>query len=213
MGVFRFLVGLTDELTHIIWNFWSGDEENRKRMHWMSQEKMASPKAHGGMGSIDLRIFNQALPARQAWRLIQFPDSLCARLLKARYYPSCDLLDTAFIQNQSQSWQGVVHGLELLKRGVIWRIGLGTKVKIFRDNWLPRSDGMKVEGRRNNSRRKWVSELINTTTRTWDKAVVRECCKARDTAAILSIKLPARACDDFVAWSVESNGMLSVRLA
>jgi hypothetical protein len=49
--------------------------------------------------------------------LIKYPESLCARLLKARYYPSGDLLDTAFIQNQSQTWQGIVHGLELLKKG------------------------------------------------------------------------------------------------
>jgi hypothetical protein len=38
------------------------------------------------MGFQDMRLFNQALLSRQAWRLIQFPDSLCAQLLKAKYY-------------------------------------------------------------------------------------------------------------------------------
>jgi hypothetical protein len=42
----------------------------------------------------DLEVFNKALLARQAWRLIQYPYSLCARLLKAKYYPSANLLDT-----------------------------------------------------------------------------------------------------------------------
>ena len=78
------------------------------------------------MGFRDLRMFNQALLARQAWRLIHYPDSFCARVLKAKYYPSGNLLDTAFVQNTSQSWQGVMHGLELLKKGVIWRIGTGS---------------------------------------------------------------------------------------
>jgi hypothetical protein len=213
MGVFKFPSGLIEELSHIIRNFWWGDEENRRRMHWMSWERMARPKAQGGAGFRDLSVFNQALLARQAWRIIQHPDSLCARLLKARYFPSGDLLDTAFIQNQSQSWQGVVHGLELLKRGVIWRIGSGSKVKIFRDNWLPRIGAMKVEGRRNNSRKKWVSELIDANTNTWDVNEVRGCCAARDAEAILSIKLPVRASEDFVAWSAESNGIFSVRSA
>jgi hypothetical protein len=32
----------------------------------------------GGIGSRDLRLFNHALLARQAWRLLQNPDTLCA---------------------------------------------------------------------------------------------------------------------------------------
>jgi hypothetical protein len=92
-----------------------------------------------------------------------------------------------------------VHGLDLLKKGVIWRIGSGSKVKIFCDNWLPRSDGMKVEGRQGNSRMKWVSELINPLTRMWDEPAVRGCCLPRDADAILPIKLPTRASEDFVA--------------
>jgi hypothetical protein len=179
----------------------------------MSWDKMTRPKLQGGIGFRDLKIFNQSLLARQAWRLIQFPDSLCARLLKAKYYPSANLLDTAFIQNTSSTWQAIVHGLELLKKGIIWRIGSGTSVKIFRDNWLPRVDAPKLHGRKGNSRRRWVSELIDPVTRTWDEGVVRECCLAIDVDAILAIKLPARACDDFVTWLPESNGIFSVRSA
>jgi hypothetical protein len=78
------------------------------------------------MGFRDFHLFNQALLARQAWSLIEKPDSLCARFLKARYFPNGKLLDIAFIRNPSPSWQGVVHGLELLKKGAIWRIGTGT---------------------------------------------------------------------------------------
>jgi hypothetical protein len=114
--VFKFPYGLIEDLSQIIRNFWWGDEEDRRRMHWMSWDKITTPKSCGGMGFRDLRIFNQALLARQAWRLIQYLDSLCARLLKSRYYPAGDLLDTAFIQNQSETWQGVLHGLELLKK-------------------------------------------------------------------------------------------------
>ena len=182
-----------DDLEHIIRNFWWGDEENKKKMHWLSWDKITRPKSQGGTGFRNLRVFNQALLARQAWRLLQFPDSLCARLLKSRYYPSGNLVDTAFIHNQSQTWQGIVHGLELLKEGIIWRIGTGDHVKIFRDNWLPRPDAMKLDGKRGLSRRKWVSELINADTRTWNEAAVRDCCYPHDAAVILNIKLAARA--------------------
>ena len=106
-----------------------------------------------------------------------------------------------------------MHGLDLLKKGVIWRIGSGSQVRIFRDNWIPRADALKVSGRLANSRRRWVSELINPVTRSWDEDDVRQCCPGRDADAILAIKLPARSCDDFVAWRPEKNGIFSVRSA
>jgi hypothetical protein len=126
------------------------------------------------MGFRDFGVFNQALLARQAWRLIEIPDSLCARLLKARYYPNGNLLDTAFIRNPPPSWQGVMHGLELLKRGAIWRIGTGSQVRIWRDNWLQRSDSLKVSGKKKETRLRWVSELIKPDTRSWDEDTVRK---------------------------------------
>jgi hypothetical protein len=58
MGVFKFPIGLIDKLTQIIRNFWWGDEENRRKMHWMSWDKIACPKSQGGVGSRDLRVFN-----------------------------------------------------------------------------------------------------------------------------------------------------------
>jgi hypothetical protein len=125
MSVFKFSAGLCDELSQIIRNFWWGDEDDKKKTHWTSWDKMTQPKSHGGMGFRDLRLFNQALLAKQAWRLIEKPQSLCARLLKAKYFPAGNLIDTAFIQNSSPCWQGIIHGLELLKKGVIWRVVSG----------------------------------------------------------------------------------------
>jgi hypothetical protein len=86
------------------------------------------PKGYGGMGFQDLKLFNQPLLARQAWKLIQLPKSLCAKLLRARYYPNGELIDTIFPSEGSPIWKAVEHGLDLLKKGIVWRIGSGTKV-------------------------------------------------------------------------------------
>jgi hypothetical protein len=109
---------------------------------------------------------------RQAWWLLQFPNSLCACLLKAKYYPAGHLLNRAFIQDVSVSWQGVVHGLELLKQGTIWHIGSGSMVKIWRDNWVPGADNLKISGMKKRCRLKWVSQLIDPVTRSWDEAII-----------------------------------------
>lgn len=71
------------------------------------------------MGFKDLKLFNQALLAKQAWRLLTFPESLCAKVLKAKYFPNGNLLDTPIAVSSSQTWRAIEFGLELLKQGVI----------------------------------------------------------------------------------------------
>ena len=44
------------------------------------------------MGFKYLHAFNVAMLAKQCWRLINNPDTLCARVLRAKYYPDGNLL-------------------------------------------------------------------------------------------------------------------------
>jgi hypothetical protein len=94
----------------------------------MAWENLLMPKNMGGIGFRDMKCFNQALLARQAWRLIQFPDSLVVRLLKAKYIPNGELVDIVFPSEASPPWRAIEHGLELLKKCIIWRIQSGEKV-------------------------------------------------------------------------------------
>jgi hypothetical protein len=139
MGVFKLPYGLCDELVQMIRDYWWGKEDGKRKMHWISWDSMLRPKSCGGLGFRDLRIFNQALLARQVWRLIQFPNTLCALILKAKYFPNGSLLDTVFSSNKSATWSAIEHGLQLFKRGVIWRVGTGSNIRAWRDPWIPRS--------------------------------------------------------------------------
>jgi hypothetical protein len=94
MSVFKLPLGLCDELTKMIRRYWWGTENGKRKTHWVAWDIMLRPKAYGGIGFRDMRLFNQALLARQAWRLIQCPDTLCAQILKAKYYPSGSIVDT-----------------------------------------------------------------------------------------------------------------------
>jgi hypothetical protein len=160
MSVFKLPLGLCDELTKMIRRYWWGAENGRRKTQWVAWDIMLRPKSHGGVGFRDMRIFNQALLARQAWRLVQHPDTLCAQILKARYYPNGFLLDTVFSGNGSSTWHAIEYGLELLKKGVIWRVGNGARIRAWRDPWIPRESCHVPRPPRRHCRYRWVSDFL-----------------------------------------------------
>lgn len=76
MSVFLLPKGVCKDITDVIAQYWWGDEEENKKMHWFSWWKLCIPKCDGGMGFRDLHSFNLALLAKQCWRMIINPDSI-----------------------------------------------------------------------------------------------------------------------------------------
>jgi hypothetical protein len=66
----------------LVQNFWWGEDEKKRKVHWAAWDILTSPKNLGGVGFRDSKLMNQAMLARQCWRIIKHPNSLCARLLK-----------------------------------------------------------------------------------------------------------------------------------
>lgn len=92
MSVFKLPRGLCEDIQQAIASFWWGSKKDQRHIHWARWERLCSAKGKGGMGFKDLLSFNQAMVAKQSWRIIQFPDSLLARVLQARYYKHSDFL-------------------------------------------------------------------------------------------------------------------------
>ena len=132
----------------------------KERWHGPVGRKWCYPRIWGGMVFRDMRAFNQALLAKQAWRLLDSPDSLCARLLRAKYYPNRNLLDTLFPSSSSAVWRGITHGLELLKKGLIWRVGDGSLIKTWRDAWIPRGHDFEPITPKGTCRYNWVADFL-----------------------------------------------------
>lgn len=62
-------------------------------IHWKKWSELCRSKFDGGMGFRELTFFNQALLCKQAWRLLEFPTSLLAKMFKARYYAESDFME------------------------------------------------------------------------------------------------------------------------
>lgn len=60
MGVFKLPFSVCDDLTRMVRNYWWGSEKGKQKTHWMAWEHIIRPKAMGGLGFQDYRLFNQA---------------------------------------------------------------------------------------------------------------------------------------------------------
>ena len=146
-------------------------------------------------------MFNQALLARQAWRLLTKPESLCAQVLKARYYPSGSLEDTIFSGNASSSWLAISHGLDLLKKGLIWRVGDGSTIRIHHDSWIPRKGNLRPLGQVYVPGITRVSDLLNDEASGWDRHKLEAMFTNGDVQDILQICVGEPGTKDIVAWN------------
>ena len=71
MGCFRLPRGLCQAINTMIRRFWWGSKEGKRKTCWVSWEKITQPKHLGGVRFRDFEMFNLALLARQAWRIMQ----------------------------------------------------------------------------------------------------------------------------------------------
>jgi hypothetical protein len=167
----------------------------------------------GGLGFRDTELFNLALLARQAWRILQAPTSLSARIVKAVYFPNVDFLDAKLGTHPSQIWRAIIEGKESLSLGLIRRIGDGRTTKIWTQNWLPRDEMMRPIACRVTDPPQLVSELIDATSASWDKEKVQQCFVRVDNDIIFGMPLCTRPVSDFWAWNFDKRGIFTVRSA
>jgi hypothetical protein len=211
MSVFLIPKGVCKRMMDAIAQFWWGDDENSNKMHWLAWWKLCYPKKEGGMGFRDFHSFNLAMLAKQAWRLITSPESLCARVLRAKYFPDGDILKAGPKSGSSFTWQSILAGITTFKRGCVWRVGDGQKINIWSDPWIPTSPNMRIISPRNGAVYTKVSDLIDPTTGHWDEEMLNTLFCTVDVGRILQIPLNDQGFEDFLAWGFTKHGRYTVR--
>jgi hypothetical protein len=99
-----------------------GTKGGRKENPLDEVGKMGLSKAHGGTGFRDLICFNKALLAKQSWRLMQNPESLATKIIKAKYYHRKSFFEAKLGTRPSYAWRSILEGRELFKEGCFCRI-------------------------------------------------------------------------------------------
>jgi hypothetical protein len=165
------------------------------------------------MGFRDFEGFNQALLAKQAWRIVTNPNSLCSRVLKARYFKDGNFLEAPCPKRASYTWKSILHGRELLKEGRVWRIGDGEQVNVWTDKWIPRSSAQHPLGHRPDVEVEKVSELLLSGGAGWDIEKLHNSFFEADVEDIMKIPVGRAGTVDYLAWNYTKNGNFSVKSA
>lgn len=80
----KLLCGDIERMLNGYW--WRSSGSNIRDVRWLGWDKMSCSKNAGGFGFRDLHGFNLALLGKHIWSFCNKPDSLIARLYKARYF-------------------------------------------------------------------------------------------------------------------------------
>lgn len=116
---------------------WTRVEEH-KRYHLVAWDHVCLPKCYGGLGIRKIRHLNNALLAKQIWRICQASGEWREIMIKKylRRQSLSLLLHETEIPQGSYIWNGILKAKALAKSKAKWKIGKGENISFWQDDWM-----------------------------------------------------------------------------
>ena len=212
MSTFLLPLEICENLTSAIAQFWWSSNPPKRGIHWAKWDKVCLSREEGGIGFRMIHEFNLALLAKQLWRLVQFPDSLVARVLRGRYYRLGSPLRVNAATGPSYVWTSISAARNLLLLGIRQKIHSGYEVKVWEDPWIPtnpaRPAAPMAPVMHPNMR---VSDLINQESKDWDVGLLENYVHPDDIPFIRSLAISSTHRRDSYCWNFTRNGQYTVK--
>ncbi|KAA3479552.1 reverse transcriptase [Gossypium australe] len=213
MTCFPLPKSLCGELENIFAKYWWQHDKGRKGIHWCQWKFMCRSKEEGGMGFRNMAKFNISLLAKQGWRIMNNTESLVTKVLKAKYFPDEQFLNSRLGNSSSYTWKSIWATKDVLRNGLIWRASTGSNISINYDAWIPNASNFRLSTEVESMRDHFVNTLIDDNERIWKEDLIEDTFAEEDAVRILQISLADIPHDDYLAWRGEASGGFSVRSA
>lgn len=214
MSVFAIPKKHCKEIAAEMGKFWWSFKGNDKKIRWMGWDKMGVSKHCGGLGFRELESFNKALLVKQCWRVLMNPESITARVLHDKYFKSSNVLNAKLGRNPSLIWRSLWGAMDLLKEGLVWRVGNGKDINIWGDRWIPKLSSYKIQSPVNCfSEGDKVAKLIDESKGEWKKEIVKEVFNEDEAEIICRLPISKTGRADKQIWALSKNGIFNVKSA
>ncbi|KAF7807655.1 hypothetical protein G2W53_039816 [Senna tora] len=116
--------------------------------------------------------------------------------------------------NPSFTWRSILHGREVLKKGLIRRIGDGVKTNLFNTQWIPSIENFSIPyTNQQMGLDATVNMLIMQDSKRWNVPLIMQNFEPTIAKAILSIPLSKTGAVGVWMWKFSNNGVFNVRSA
>lgn len=213
MQCFKIPEGLINNMNSICRNFWWGQRGSEHKLALISWNRMCRSKDAGGIGLRDLSAFNDALLAKQCWRLVTNPDSFAATVLKGKYFPRTTFWDAKVPPNASYTWRSILSARDLLWQGSKWVIGDERLVRFWKDKWITGIPGGKLysQPRSNEQEVSTVQDWRTVDGIGWKESELVAALTTEDVCGVKRVYVVNANQLNFLAWEYTKNGEFTVK--
>lgn len=135
---------ICDDIAKTARGFLWKDNEERRKIHFLSWKNVCKPKNQGGLGIRHLRENNQAFLMKNTWGLMKNKDALWVRVLRSKYSCGSDTIPVIKRKNGcSNLWRGICDSWNDVKEGLVSRVNNGSSVCFWKDRWVRNLDSLE----------------------------------------------------------------------
>lgn len=158
----------------------------------------------------DLVSFNKTLLAKQIWRIIDDPESLVAKVLKACYFKHNDIMEATLGSNSSYIWRSMLWSKDILNEGLCWKMGNGGSINSRRDLWIPERPFGRITSNVSQVNDMKGCDLMQYPS-SWDREKHNYLFLSYEVEAILKISLSGMSEPDVRYWRFDKKGSYFVK--
>ncbi|XP_016700008.1 uncharacterized protein [Gossypium hirsutum] len=186
----------------------------KKGWNMLSWNRLCYPKGMGGLGLREVGLFNIDLFGRQVWRLINCRDTLCYKVLSAKYFLGGDVFHPKNVEKPSFTWFSIAKAANALYEGFGWTVGNGRSIKIWHDNWgFEGISGKSICVDKRLVKEENMCELFNDRKDGWDTKRILEIYGENMKDHICNIPIIHDGPDDQRIWFHNPHGVFSSKSA